>query len=239
MFSTGFDPAQSPGARRMLGRYRHPPEQSTGTLVAVAGSVTTTIVRVAVGEALGVRVAVAVAVAVGVAESVPVGVAVHGGLSADGVQLRVGVALGVRVAVAVREAVAVADGVRVTAGGLVAVRVAVGGRGVCVRVAVGGTAVLVRVAVGGTIVAVTVAVVVAVRLGVGVAVGGMKPGEASKAPISHTWLPLPSPSTGRGKPRWSEESVKPFCSLQPAGLPASMAGLPASSACVNVSPPLP
>src|SRR3954464_6444234 len=62
----------------------------------------------------------------------------------------------------------------------------------------------------------------------------------SNAPISHTATPLPSPSMGRGKPapRWSIVSGAPRLFTQPAGSPASMAGLPGSRARVCVGPPL-
>ena len=49
--------------------------------------------------------------------------------------------------------------------------------------------------------------------------------------MSQVAVPLPSPSTGRGAPRWSVAG-------QAALSPASMAGLPASSAWVQVPPPL-
>src|SRR5262249_1156704 len=53
-----------------------------------------------------------------------------------------------------------------------------------------------------------------------------------------TAVPSPSLSVGRGKPRWSLVSGLPTGSVQPAGSPASMAGLPASRAWVGVGPPL-
>src|SRR5512143_933291 len=49
--------------------------------------------------------------------------------------------------------------------------------------------------------------------------------------MSHTRVPSPLPSTGRGEPRWSVEG-------QEALSPASMAELPACSAIVWLKPPL-
>ena len=49
----------------------------------------------------------------------------------------------------------------------------------------------------------------------------------SKAPMSQSGLPLPLPSTGRAKPRWSTVRRAPLSSRQPEGLPASIAGLSA------------
>ena len=43
---------------------------------------------------------------------------------------------------------------------------------------------------------------------------------------------------GRDSPRWSVVTGLLSWSVQPAGLPASIAGLPPSSACVHVGPPL-
>ena len=54
---------------------------------------------------------------------------------------------------------------------------------------------------------------------------------SSNAPISQVDVASPLPSTGRRKPRWSVGE-------HPVLLPASMAGLPAISACVRVGPPL-
>src|SRR5206468_2448087 len=96
--------------------------------------------------------------------------------------------------------------------------------GVGVRVCV---AVRVEVRVGvalGCGVGVRIGVGVRVGVGVGVKVGGF--GSYSNAPISH--LPL----IGRTKARWSWVNPPPKSSVQPAGAPASMAGLPDSNACV-------
>src|SRR5581483_2216873 len=74
---------------------------------------------------------------------------------------------------------------------------------------------------------------VGVNVGNGVNVGtpvGATPAN-SNAPISHTALLSPSPSTGRGAPRWSVAG-------QYVVLPASIAGLLDKSAWVSVSPPL-
>src|SRR5262249_51100602 len=49
--------------------------------------------------------------------------------------------------------------------------------------------------------------------------------------MSQTAVPLPSPSCGRAVPRWSVGG-------HPTESPASMAGLPASRACVEGGPPL-
>jgi len=62
-----------------------------------------------------------------------------------------------------------------------------------------------------------------------VVVGGMP--SNSYAPMSHTAIESPFPSTGRIAPRWSVAGHTPLS-------PASMAGLPLPSACVNVGPPL-
>ena len=60
----------------------------------------------------------------------------------------------------------------------------------------------------------------------------------STAPMSHRAVPSLLPSTFRGKPRWSVCKSAPGLSRQPLGLPASIAGLPATRACVWVGPPL-
>src|SRR5262249_10215936 len=56
-------------------------------------------------------------------------------------------------------------------------------------------------------------------------------GYRSKAPMAGTASPFPSPSRGRSPPRWSVAGA-------PVLSPRSMAGLPASRACVLVGPPL-
>jgi hypothetical protein len=148
------------------------------------------------------------------------------------VGVRVGVWVGVRVEVGVL-VVRMDVGVRV--GVLVGVLVDVGGIGVNVRVGVrvgvevGGIGVDVRVGVRVGV-AVRVGVFVGVRVLVGVGVGGAEPN--SKAPMSQR------PLIGRGKPRWSVVSGAPKLSVQPEGLPASIAGLLVRSASVGVGPPL-
>ena len=56
--------------------------------------------------------------------------------------------------------------------------------------------------------------------------------------MSHRAVPSLLPSTFRGKPRWSVCKSAPELSWQPLGLPASIAGLPATRARVWVGPPL-
>ncbi len=155
-----------------------------------------------------------------------------GGAAAVGVivdtAVFVGVASGgVLVGVTVGESVAVAVLVGVAEGVFVAVAVFVG---VAVLV---GVAVFVGVVVGvlvGVFVGVGVLVGIAVFVGVGVGVAGaMAPN--SNAPLSHIALVSPSPSTGRGKPRWSVLA-------QLASSPASIAGLPLLSAWLSVLPSL-
>ena len=136
--------------------------------------------------------------------------------------MAVDVVVEVRVAVAV--AVGLAPRVLLTMGVTVAVGVRVG-LSVGVRVDV---AVAVRVAV---------AVGVGLAERVLVAVGGGSELN-SYAPMSQMAVPLASPFTGRTKPRWSVVKVAPKPSVQPPGLPASIAGLPFSSAWVWVGPPL-
>ena len=78
-------------------------------------------------------------------------------------------------------------------------------------------------------------------MGVGVAVGGIGVGgivgrghatHVSYAPMSQVAVASPSPSNGRAAPRWS------VAGGGQSPLPASIAGLPASRACVKVGPPL-
>jgi len=86
----------------------------------------------------------------------------------------------------------------------------------------------------GVAVGVDVGVAVAAGVGVGLAVGvgvgdGVEPDCTSNEPISmRPFLTRKNPG-----PRWSKKGggVK-------FGLPASMAGLPNNSSCVNVGPPL-
>lgn len=65
---------------------------------------------------------------------------------------------------------------------------------------------------------------------------------ASKAPTSHVATVSPSPSTGRGSPRWSvgiavSIAVAGSQPTQPPESPASIAGLAAARGCVQVGPP--
>src|SRR5262245_45317903 len=68
--------------------------------------------------------------------------------------------------------------------------------------------------------------------------GTAPPPTPSTAPMSQRAVPSLLPSTWRGKPRWSVSKSAPELSRQPPGLPASMAGLPATRVCVWVGPPL-
>ena len=138
---------------------------------------------------------------------------------------------GVTVDVSVRVIDAVRVGVRLAVGGTVSVALCVGlGGTVAVTLFVGVT-VGVRL---GACVRVGVAGGSGVSVAVGLAVGGTN----SYEPMSQIALPSPSPSMGRTKPRWSVVKGAPRLSLQPPGLPPSIAGLPDSSACVCVGPPL-
>src|SRR6185369_9174604 len=85
--------------------------------------------------------------------------------------------------------------------------------------------------VGDSVEAVVVVVTVVVEPGIGI---------SSNAPMSHTTPPRPSPSKWRGSPRWSVISATGGVekSVHPAGGPASIAGLPATRAIVDVTPPL-
>ena len=56
--------------------------------------------------------------------------------------------------------------------------------------------------------------------------------------MSHLAVPSLLPSATRKKPRWSVGKSIPALSRQPFGLPASIAGLPATRAWVSVGPPL-
>ena len=56
--------------------------------------------------------------------------------------------------------------------------------------------------------------------------------------MSHLTVPSLLPSAGRKKPRWSVGKSTPALSRHPLGLPASIAGLPATRAWVSVGPPL-
>jgi len=187
--------------------------RKTRQRVAVAVGVLVGAARVPVGVGVAVLVAVGVGVLVGAAR-VPVGVGVAV-LVAVGVGVLVGAA---RVPVGVGVAVLVAVGVGVLVGDA---RVPVG---VGVAVLVGAA----RVPVG-----VGVAVLVAVGVGVLVAAGLLP---ISTAPMSQ--VRLVAPKTGRTTPRWSVAWQAPPPLPGAAGLPASMAGLPGKSACVEVGPPL-
>ena len=130
-------------------------------------------------------------------------------------------------------AVGVLDAVVVEVGVTVAVGVSVR---VGVEVGVGvGVSVAVRVA-EAVDVCVGVGVGVSVRVGAGVGVGGVEPN--STAPLSQVATVSPSPSTGRGAPRWSSVSELPVSSTQPVELPVSITGLAGKGMCVNVKPPL-
>src|SRR5215510_8040566 len=56
--------------------------------------------------------------------------------------------------------------------------------------------------------------------------------------MSQRATPSLFPSIDLGNPRWSVKIFTPKLSWQPRGSPASIAGLPGSSACVWVGPPL-
>ena len=56
--------------------------------------------------------------------------------------------------------------------------------------------------------------------------------------MSHLAVPSLLPSSNRRKPRWSVGKSMPALSRHPLGLPASIAGLPATRAWVSVGPPL-